>query len=344
MKIGYIPYSVNLSSPSDRRRFPHYARVRGLDFEIYRPEGRYDLIVCSVLCDLSAWSRLKNRSCPVILDIPDGYLNQKNSDFYDRIKGFVKFFRGEWSRPELSFIGTLRQAIRNMDAVVCCSLEQRALLQDYNNNVFNILDFHASEITEKKTSYEAHTPFRLVWEGVGNSLWGLNTVAATLQQLHKEVPFELHILTDLRFRRLNRPFTECGRAVVDKILPGLPTYLYQWNKTFFSTIASRCDLAVIPMDMKDAVGTMKPENRLLLFWNLGIPTLVSGTLAYSRVMRDSGLSACFSEADWLTSLRQHISDQSLREENVRLGRDYLARHCAESELISRWDSVFASLK
>ena len=33
MRIGYSPYSASLSEPGDRRRFPYYAAIKGLDFD-----------------------------------------------------------------------------------------------------------------------------------------------------------------------------------------------------------------------------------------------------------------------------------------------------------------------
>ena len=36
-RIGYVPYSRDLSHPADARRFPFYAKKRGLEFEIADP-------------------------------------------------------------------------------------------------------------------------------------------------------------------------------------------------------------------------------------------------------------------------------------------------------------------
>ena len=47
LRYGYVPYSSSLEMPGDRRRFVHYARRRGLDFEIADPSRAYDAVVLS---------------------------------------------------------------------------------------------------------------------------------------------------------------------------------------------------------------------------------------------------------------------------------------------------------
>ena len=40
LRIGYVPVSINLQSPGDRRRFAYYAASRDLNFEIADPEQK----------------------------------------------------------------------------------------------------------------------------------------------------------------------------------------------------------------------------------------------------------------------------------------------------------------
>ena len=42
--IGFAPHSADFSSPVDRRRFIHYAKNRGFNFEIAKPENEYDIV------------------------------------------------------------------------------------------------------------------------------------------------------------------------------------------------------------------------------------------------------------------------------------------------------------
>ena len=49
LKIGYIPYSHDLSVPGDRRRFPYFAKRHNLQFEIAELNKEYDIIKGRVL-------------------------------------------------------------------------------------------------------------------------------------------------------------------------------------------------------------------------------------------------------------------------------------------------------
>ena len=56
-RVGYVPYSSDMSYAGDRRRFPYYARRRGIDFEPARSHGDYDVVVLSSRADITAWAR-----------------------------------------------------------------------------------------------------------------------------------------------------------------------------------------------------------------------------------------------------------------------------------------------
>ena len=343
LKVGYVPYVSDLNSPGDRRRFCYYAKKRGIEFEIADPARPYDLVVLSTQADLSVWSYRPKRARRIIFDLPDSYLGT-GASLAERIKAPVKYLTGRWQRFEWRFEKALLRMCSSADAVICSTPEQRKVLLVHNPEVRDILDFHAEEISVRKTDLSGHTPFRIVWEGVGNSLFGLSTVSEALGRLSHEHRVELHILTDLRFRRLNSPFEACARKVVDRQLPGISSFLYQWNRAFFSEIVTGCDLAIIPAETRNLMVAAKPENRLLLFWRMGLPALTSHTPAYARVMDAAGMrGTCANSDEWYDSLARYLLDQEARGHNLHQGRRYLEHNCSEEQLLQRWDNLFQTL-
>ena len=64
--------------------------------------------------------------------------------------------------------------------------------------------------------------------------------------------------------------------------------LHLWDESTCSDIIRNCDLAVIPIDLSDPFAFGKPENKLLLFWGMGMPVVTSAIPAYVRAMQAVG--------------------------------------------------------
>lgn len=339
LKIGYLPYAPGCKAAGDRRRFCAYAALRELPYDEAVRGKNYDLVVVSSMCDYSYWSRIKSRCGALIVDLADSYLSA-TPGWRDSVKGPAMFFSGRWKYFEPSFRQALQRLCQNADVVLCSTPEQRASLLPYNERVVPVLDFHRGEIHTNKQDHFPHKPFRLVWEGVGESLFGFQQVAQALQKVASERPVELHLLTDLTFRRMNHVWPIRAEALVRKLLPGIDSYLYSWNRSMFSTIVSNCDLALIPVDLNNPMARSKPENRLLMFWRLGLPCITSSTPAYDRVFSQCGLkdSSC-TESEWYGCLTEHMTNPGRRQQNVKRGADYLAREVDEAGLLTKWDTA-----
>ncbi len=121
-------------------------------------------------------------------------------------------------------------------------------------------------------------------------------------------------------------------------------YLYSWNEQTAATVMTACDLALIPIDLKDPLVCGKPENKLLLFWRMAIPTIVSATPAYARAMQDSGVHmACTTPQDWAQMLERYMADEAARRDAGQRGKQFAERHYNVEKMLSQWDEVFASV-
>ena len=65
------------------------------------------------------------------------------------------------------------------------------------------------------------------------------------------------------------------------------------------------DLAIVPVELHDPYTVGKPENRLRIFWRLGLPVLASDTPSHRRAMNVACLSdqvLCCTADDWTEAL------------------------------------------
>jgi glycosyltransferase involved in cell wall biosynthesis len=340
LKIGYVPYSTDFARPGDRRRFVHYARRRNLPFEIARADQAYDVVVVSEKGDFSVWSRYEKGK--VVFDYIDAYLAIPRSNPKGLLRGLARFLGGESRRPQLSHWKALESMCRRADAVICGTEEERKRVSAFCRNTHIILDDY-SMYDAVKTGYEAGKVFNLVWEGLPHNLAYFELLRRPLQEIRARRPLALHLVTALRYHPYLSKFG--SRRAEDLIKDIFDTvYLYEWNESTAPAVMTSCDLAVIPVPLDDAFAAGRPENKLLIFWKMGIPAVVSAAPAYQRAMEACGLNmACRTEDDWRSALDKYVNDDAAREEAARLGRAYVEANHGEEQVLGRWDRLFDSL-
>jgi len=340
-RIGYVPISPALGAPGDRRRFVYYARKRNLRFEIADPSQSYDLVVLSQLADLSVWSRYPRGK--LVYDLIDSYLAIPRTDLKGCLRGLAKFVSRQSRYPQLDHWRAIAKMCRRADAVVCATEEQRHDISRFCANVHLILDVQTSVTRTTKQDYAAHRPFRLVWEGLPQTLGSLERIRPVLEQLQREHPIELHLVTDRLYHRFLGRYGRTDTAeIARRIFSGAE--FHEWREDDCAEIICSCDLAVIPLATDDPFTAGKPENKLLLFWRLGMPVVTSATPAYARAMKGAGLQlACRNDAEWRANLESLVGDGAARREAGRRGKAYAEAEFGEERLLARWDAVMATL-
>lgn len=340
-RIGYVPYSNTLERPGDLRRFVCYAHKRNLDFEIAKPDREYDLVVLSECADISVWSRYPRGK--LVYDLIDSYLAIPRTDIKGLLRGTAKFLSRQSRHFQFDHWKAVAAMCRRADAVVCSTEEQSRDIARHNTNVHIVLDIHSSITHRVKTDYAAHRPFRLVWEGLPHTMGSILQIKPTLECLRKRHSLELHLVTDAEyFRYLGRYGKTNTLEVARKILPDIQ--LHEWMENDCADIICSCDLAVIPIPLHDPFAAGKPENKLLLFWRLGMPVVVSATPAYTRAMSLAGVNlACTGQDQWMKTLERLICDEVERRKAGMQGRAYAEQEVSEERLLARWDRVFSSI-
>jgi glycosyltransferase involved in cell wall biosynthesis len=340
-RIGYAPYSETLEAPGDRRRFVYWARHRDVPFEIVRPGEHYDLVVLSARADIARWSRRSTGGTKVVFDLIDSYLDEPMLSWRSLVRGSARFVTGEWSRWEPHYRTTLERMCRTADVVVCSTPEQKRRLQPLSRHVFPILDVQDDDVRTIKSDYEVGKTLHLVWEGLPYTLKGFRPIADALRSTANDIPLALHIVSALRFGQLGGRFRQRDTAdVIRDILPGR-TFLYEWNAQTVSQIVTACDLAIIPLDLADPFAAAKPENKLLYFWRLAMPTVTSATPAYRRVMSEAGLdTVCRTPDEWRRALEDLANDRDRRAHIGMRGHEHVRTHHSAEQALVQWDDAF----
>lgn len=347
LRIGYDGSSKDFSHPGDRRRFAGYARRRGLSIEPVRAGADYDLVVTNSIGDLPRWSDAR-RETRVVFDLCDGYLEDEGLDPRAMLRGLGKaLLRQHTGRVSLSHREVLLRLVRRCDAVVCASPEQSTRISPHNANVHALTDFHSEFPLRPKSTYERGSVLHVVWEGMGGNAWSLREAAAAMREVAKTTPIHLHVITDPTFKRFNAPVPRESTAMaLARNVQGIPTFLYAWHAHTMPAIAARCDVAVIPIPQRPRIYWLKPENKLLIFWRLGLPVLTTATPAYARTTAAAGIpeAAIDRPEGWRDALARLAEQAAERARLAEAGHAYVLANCTDEVLSARWDAVFRSME
>ncbi len=343
LRVGYVPYSRTLREPGDRRRFCFYAERRGVAFEMADPSEDYDVVVLSSRADIGAWRRYQGRA-RLVYELIDSYLALPRFDAKSLLRGVAKFATRETKSLVFDYRRAIEDMCRRADAVVCSTQEQRTDYLRFCPNVHVILDAHTEFGNQPKCDFALGDTVHLVWEGLPQTLQGFTKIAPALRELAHERSVALHLITDLSFARYARTFGHVHtERVARRIMPN--TYLYEWNRHLLPFLVTACDVALIPLDLADPFARGKPENKLLLFWRLGMPTVTSASPAYRRAMAKCGLDlTCEMSRDWASTLRRLLGDDQLRLRASERGRSFVEAHHGDDQLLARWDRLFGSIR
>lgn len=343
-RIGYGGYSRDFSVPGDRRRFAAFAKLKGVPFEYAELSRDYDLAYVTYSSDLPGWIARKRREgnrLKLVFELIDAYFTETGLARRS-MKGGARYLIGPDSRLSPDLRRTLIGACEAADAVICSTEEQRETIRRYNSNVFVSFDHFGDELGAPKPDYLPSGKLRIVWEGQSTTLPNLQVIREPLNDLRDKV--ELHIVTD---PLIHRYFGRFGSYPAMDALRGIECdkHFHRWERASFSRDITACDVAVIPIERSNALWWGKPENKLVLLWQLGMPVLATATPVYRRVMEAAEMDMiCASTVDWARQLERLIdaAASDLSEVGNRC-RQYATKTYSKDEFVARFDRAFAAV-
>jgi hypothetical protein len=186
----------------------------------------------------------------------------------------------------------------------------------------------------------------IAWEGVPHNIKSFAVIRDALTTLSKQYQINLHIITAIKYKKyMNRYVTKHTINEVKKYIDINNVYLYQWNELTVSHISSACDFAIIPINSNDTMDNGKPEDKLFIFWLMGLPAVVSETPAHLRAMKGAGVSmACSSTNDWVSTIKDIVDNKTKRNQSAKKGFAYASRVNSEERTMSLWDDLFEDIE
>jgi hypothetical protein len=346
LKIGYWPLSGNLDSAGDRRRLIFWATAR--DHTIVTDlNKKVDVIVASESADLNS-RYFSKKHTPIIFDLVDAYLSPLSA-IDDMARGIAKRTFGQFTGSIRPFSHHVREFCKNVDAVICSSIEQEAEIKPYNNNTHVILDSHEEIpfVYPSKNKAFGLGHHQILWEGQPATIRGVKAISSVLLEVSKTSRLSIEFVTDEKYFLFLNKFM--ARDTLDLLKSDLSAVsnlvkIVQWSPNNLVKSAANSDVAMIPINLEVPMQRLKPENRLLIMWRLGIPCLTSPSPAYKRVSNEAGVNAiCENLSDWLENFNKVLSDPSYSLNEVINGQNYLRDNHTREILLKKWDDAFASV-
>jgi hypothetical protein len=339
LKIGYYPHNATLQHPGDRRRFVFFANEVGMQFEIADSKKVYDIVYLTSSCNVSEWIKYKMRNpkTKLIFEIIDSYL-LVNRNYLRFLKGPYRYLTGKDDKFYLNYNDAFIEIIKISYAVVCSTPLLKEHIESYNSNVHISLDYFENEITTRKQNYALGDRIKLVWEGQSYTLENILVLKDTLRRLKDKI--ELHIITDKIIKGPFKFLDMQSEKLLDTI--GIPYHFHEWDRKTFCDLSAMADLAVIPLNRKKDIMWNKPENKLLFFWQIGLPVITSPSPAYERVMKNAGIEMLADSADeWEQKIIQllHADKQEIAKLFGKIN-DYLSQNHSKEKLMQDWRKIF----
>jgi hypothetical protein len=109
----------------------------------------------------------------------------------------------------------------------------------------------------------------------------------------------------------------------------------------FIEIAKRSALGIVPVNMNSAIQRLKPENRIMIMWTLGLPCLASDTPSHRRLAKQTKLDfICRSPYEWKQKLSLYLTDPIVRDNQLAVGKRYLLEFHNKEIILNKWDKIF----
>jgi hypothetical protein len=188
--------------------------------------------------------------------------------------------------------------------------------------------------------------FDIVWEGLTATLPAVRQVLPALRSLARSCQLRLHLVTDLEAPKfMNRFVVRRTEEIVANW--GIDIELHKWTVETLNEVAGSCDVAIVPVDLTDPLAVGKPENRMRIFWRLGLPVVVSANPAHIRAASLAGLGdhvVCSTIEEWEKVLVRLSTSPALRLEMALAGQAAARSSFSDESLALRWDRVIDSLQ
>lgn len=347
MQIGYVPYSNDLSHPADRRRLKMWADYEGVNLNVGNPL-RSDVLVLSGTSNFHYWR--KKFKGPIVLDLIDGYLNYTPNMLEDVGRNIIRTLKNGSSLEFIRFTKYLESAVGHADFIVTSCPEQRESIAAINPSTHDILDDHSelnsTEFPKELRKGDSHE-FTLLWEGYGSTLKHLISKAEQIDEFLFERKARLILVTQANYPKYGNFLVKVKtQRLIEKNFPLSfnRIVIHDWTIRNLISSAYQSNSSIIPINEDDNLAWAKPENKVLSFWTMNIPSLFSPIPSYARVAKLAGAeNYLVKHSEWFDKLNEMYNNYDLIKHSVKEQRDYINKHHSRASLAAKWNQVFESI-
>jgi len=213
----------------------------------------------------------------------------------------------------------------------------------FNNNIHCIPDMPHGEEIKVKDNYSSDDFINIVWEGLPSNIYQLNKLKNILLKFSRNYNCILNVITDRHyFKHMNLYGKKSAEKEIRKLYDNIR--FVEWHPETYSQNIINSDIAVIPIDKNNNIALGKPENKLIFFWKMGIPTITDSTKSYDRVMKEAGINlSCKNDDEWLNNLLKLSSDEELRKAIGVKGKTFAEKNYGKQKVLDKWDKMFKSI-
>lgn len=342
LRIGYWPLSKSMDAAGDRRRVVFWANARGHKL-ISDLSEKVDVIIASENADFNS-PLLTKETTPIIFDLVDAYLSPRNS-LEDLARGWAKKLSGQITGPVKPFSHHVSDFCRRASLVICSSVEQELVINQISSKTRVILDCHDEipMIPPYERKVLQGEPHRILWEGQPATIKGIKQISSVLAELNSCHTVHVNFITDQKyFKLLNKHFEGNTMDLLEKVLDKSVQAMevVPWSPSNLVEYAEKSSIAMIPIDLSVPMQMLKPENRLLIMWRLGLPCLTSPSPAYARVAKEADVNlVCENLEDWSQNFTRILSDSAYSLAQILKGQNYLHEFHNREILLNKWDAA-----
>ena len=344
--IKYDSYSHDLSHIADRRRAAIW--IDKIDFSCEDGNVRnQDVVVVTPMSKLRKYIEPKS-SVKVVLDMVDGYLVEDTSAFKDYARQLDRVGVLEFFKNPSRFSKSIARLCKACDLVTVGSEEQASTVRALNPNVFPIWDCHDEFGSPREPlCKEKVSNFNIFWEGLSVTLFHFEECMSELREFILKTDSTLHIVTNSEHYRFGNKFFKIPtEQLIAEIFKGLESRVifHPWSIPKVREVASECDFGLIPLLEGDKFARLKPENKLMIYWRFGLPTLFSDSPSYLRVSKELGLSDfSVAKGKWGEKLSWLANDLVGQGGRISSATEMLRENHNEKAILAKWQKAFQTL-
>jgi hypothetical protein len=309
-----------------------YLKHEGWPCEIfnYRNLDKYKLVVFQKLYDdesLNLVQILKSQGVITVFDLCDNQFQNQLNDTPSVLSD-----RRERLQKMIDSVDMISVSTPELKKVIGSKTDKIPVVIDDAIEVPHLHILGKGYLKLKETFKRIqNNSLNIVWygtAGIKNPPYGMIDLAEilpSLEKIHKEIPINLTVISNSKSIFKNY-FSS----------PKIPVKYYGWKLATFPYIFSQNDVCLIPVNL-NPLTQCKTSNRLILSLLFNVPVIADKIPSYEE----------FNEfvlfSDWEMNLRKYAFNQTLRQQHVKKGKEYILSKYDKNRVVSQWSSLFQML-